>query len=84
MCSIVIVVVIVSTPPPPEEEVAAIDFLRKLPLVCQVSLQAEDDLKLPDLLKISPNILSYPLADCCEFRACMAVRCLCSQNIIKY
>ena len=53
--------------PPPEEEVAAIDFLWKLPLVCQVSLQAEDDLKLPDLLKISPNILSYPLADCCEF-----------------
>ena len=41
-------------------------------------------LKQPDLLKISQIILSYPLADYFEFRACLADRCLCSQNINKY
>ena len=38
----------------------------------------------PDLLKISPIILSSPLADCLEFRAYMAGICLCHQNINKY
>ena len=37
-----------------------------------------------DLLKISRIILSYPLVDCFEFNACLASRCLCSQNINKY
>ena len=37
-----------------------------------------------DLHKISRIILSYPLAECFEFRACLAGRCLCSQNIKKY
>ena len=41
-------------------------------------------LKLPDLLKISQIILSYPLADCIEFSACLAGGCMCSQNISKY
>ena len=41
-------------------------------------------LKQPDLFKISQIIVSYPLADCFEFRACLAGRCLCSQNINKY
>ena len=33
---------------------------------------------------IGHNILSYPLADCFEFRACLADRFLCSQKINKY
>ena len=37
-----------------------------------------------DILKISQFILSYPLADCFEFRTSLACRCLCSQNISKY
>ena len=41
-------------------------------------------LMLPDLLKISGIIFSYHLADGFEFRACLADRCLCSQNIYKY
>ena len=41
-------------------------------------------LKQPDLFQISQIILSYPLADCFEFQACLAGRCLCSQNINKY
>ena len=36
------------------------------------------------LLRISWIILSYPLADCFEFRAYMAGICLCHQNINKY
>ena len=44
----------------------------------------KNTLKLPDLLKISQIILSCPLADCFEFRAFLARRCLCSQNISKY
>ena len=40
--------------------------------------------KVANLLKICPIILWYPLADCFEFRACLAGRCLCSQNINKY
>ena len=44
----------------------------------------KNTLKLPDLLKISQIICSYPLADCSEFRACLAGRCLCSQNINKH
>ena len=36
---------------------------------------------MPDLLQISRIILSYPLADCFEFRACFARRCLWCQNI---
>ena len=37
-------------------------------------------------IKVASNgiILSYPLADYFEFRACLAGRCLCSQNIYKY
>ena len=41
-------------------------------------------LKQQDLLKISWIILSYPLADCFEFRACLPGRRLCSQTINKY
>ena len=41
-------------------------------------------LMLPDLLKISGIIFSYHLPDGFEFRACLASRCLCSQNINKY
>ena len=44
----------------------------------------KNTLKLPDLLKISQIILSCPLADCFEFRAFLARRCLCSQNRSKY
>ena len=44
----------------------------------------KNTLKLPDLLKISQIILSCPLADCFEFRAFLASRFLCSQNIKKY
>ena len=40
--------------------------------------------KKQGLLTISQIILSYPLADSFEFRACFASRCLCSQNINKY
>ena len=40
--------------------------------------------KMPDLLKISRIILSYPLADCFGFRSCLAGRCLCRQKINKY
>ena len=34
--------------------------------------------------KIYQIILSYPLVDCFQFRACLASRCLRSQNIYKY
>ena len=37
----------------------------------------------PELLKYL-IMLSYSLADCFEFMACLAVRCMCSKNINKY
>ena len=37
-----------------------------------ISLSSNLLLKQPDLLKISRMILSYPLADCIECRACLA------------
>ena len=40
--------------------------------------------KIARCLKISRIILSYPLADCFEFRACLASRYLCSKNINEY
>ena len=40
-----------------------------------------ENFNLPDLLKFSWIISSYPLADLFEFRACLIVGCLFSQNI---
>ena len=39
--------------------------------------------KIARCLKISRIILSYPLADCFEFRACLAGRCLFMQPKYK-